>query len=315
MATGFKGYHPWVNVTFFISVITFGMLFLHPVCLFVSFFASVCLDVRLKGKKAMKEIFFFILPMLVFVTLINGIFNHYGMTVLYEVSNGNNITLEAYVYGFVLGLSVVTTMLWFFCFNEIVTADKMMFVLGKGIPKAALVVTMALRFVPLYRRKYAEISQAQKGFMQSEDDKKFINRIRNAVKSVSVLITWALENAIETSNSMRARGYGENKRSFYSKFRFTKSDCIVMTAMIVTDIVVAICKIKNGLYASYNPYIIINSQKAEGVTYIIREINTVINSFSAFEISVILIYILFCFLPLIIDLKEELNWRRLKSRI
>lgn len=315
MATGFKSYHPWVNVIFFISVITFGMLFLHPVCLFVSFFASVCLDIRLKGKKAVKEIFTFILPMLIFVTLINGIFNHYGMTVLYEISNGNNITLEAYIYGFVLGLTVVTTMLWFFCFNEIVTADKIMFVLGKGIPKLALVVTMALRFVPFYRRKYTEISQAQKGFMQSDDDKKILNRIRNAVKSVSILVTWALENAIQTSDSMRARSYGENKRSFYSRFRFTKSDGIVMTTMIIADIVVAVCKFKNGLYASYNPYILINSRKDFGITYIIKEINTVINPLTAFEIITVVFYILLCFLPLIIDLKEELNWRRLKSKI
>ena len=315
MATGFKSYHPWVNVMFFISVITFGMLFLHPVCLFVSFFASVCLDIRLKGKKAVKEIFTFILPMLIFVTLINGIFNHYGMTVLYEISNGNNITLEAYIYGFVLGLTVVTTMLWFFCFNEIVTADKIMFVLGKGIPKLALVVTMALRFVPLYRRKYTEISQAQKGFMQSDDDKKLLNRIRNAVKSVSILVTWALENAIETSDSMRARSYGENKRSYYSRFRFTKSDGIVMITMIIADIVVAVCKFKNGLYASYNPYILINSRKDFGITYIIKEINTVINPLTAFEIITVVFYILLCFLPLIIDLKEELNWRRLKSKI
>lgn len=315
MATGFKSYHPWVNVMFFISVITFGMLFLHPVCLFVSFFASVCLDIRLKGKKAVKEIFTFILPMLIFVTLVNGIFNHYGMTVLYEISNGNNITVEAYIYGFVLGLTVVTTMLWFFCFNEIVTADKIMFVLGKGIPKLALVVTMALRFVPLYRRKYTEISQAQKGFMQSDDDKKILNRIRNAVKSVSILVTWALENAIQTSDSMRARSYGENKRSFYSRFRFTKSDGIVMTTMIIADIVVAVCKFKNGLYASYNPYILINSRKDFGITYIIKEINTVINPLTAFEIITVVFYILLCFLPLIIDLKEELYWRRLKSKI
>lgn len=315
MATGFKSYHPWVNVIFFTSVITFGMLFLHPVCLFVSFFASVCLDIRLKGRKAVKEIFTFIPPMLIFVTLINGIFNHYGMTVLYEISNGNNITLEAYIYGFALGLTVVTTMLWFFCFNEIVTADKMMFVLGKGIPKASLVVTMALRFVPLYRRKYTEISQAQKGFMQSEDDKKLLNRIRNAVKSVSILVTWVLENAIETSDSMRARNYGVGKRSFYSRFRFTKSDGFVLLLITIADIVVAICKLKDGLYASYNPYMIINSQKTDGITYLIREINMVINPLSFFEFATIVIYILLCFLPLIIDLKEELNWRRLKSKI
>lgn len=315
MATGFKNYHPWVNMIFFISVIVFGMLFLHPVCLFVSFFASICLDIRLKGKKAVKEIFFFILPMLVFVTIINGIFNHYGMTVLFEIENGNNITFEAYVYGFVLGLVVATTTLWFFCFNEIVSGDKIMFVLGKSVPKFALVVTMALRFVPLYRRKFTEIQQAQKGLLQTQEDKKLINKIKNAIKSVSILITWALENAIETSDSMRARNYGEGKRSFYSRFRFTKSDALTSGGILISDAIIIICRIKDGLYASYNPYILINSKKEFGITYIIKEINTVINPFETFEIVTIIFYIFLCFFPLIVDLKEELNWRRLKSKI
>ena len=315
MATGFKNYHPWVNMIFFISVIVFGMLFLHPVCLFVSFFASICLDIRLKGKKAVKEIFFFILPMLVFVTIINGIFNHYGMTVLFEIENGNNITFEAYVYGFVLGLVVAITTLWFFCFNEIVSGDKIMFVLGKSVPKFALVVTMALRFVPLYRRKFTEIQQAQKGLLQTQEDKKLINKIKNAIKSVSILITWALENAIETSDSMRARNYGEGKRSFYSRFHFTKSDALTLCGILISDAIIIICRIKDGLYASYNPYILINSKKDFGITYIIKEINTVINPFETFEIVTIIFYIFLCFFPLIVDLKEELNWRRLKSKI
>lgn len=313
MATGFKNYHPWVNVTFFISVIVFGMMFLHPVCLAVSLFAAVCSDLRLKGKKALKEIFGFILPMLVFVTLINGVFNHYGMTVLYETQNGNNITLEAYVYGLTTGMTVATTILWFFCFNEIVTADKIMYVLGKGVPGIALVITMSLRFVPLYRKKYSEIAQAQKGFLQEEEDRKIINRIKNAVSCVSILITWALENAIETSDSMRARNYGQGKRSFYSRFRFTKSDAFAIAAVVIADVAMIICKLTDGLYASYNPCIIINSQKSSGVTFLFKEINATVNPFSTFEIVTIIIYILLCFLPLIIDLKEELNWRRLKS--
>ena len=33
-------------------------------------------------------------------------------------------------------------------------------------------------------------------------------RIRHGLNMLSILVTWALENAIETSDSMRSRGYG-----------------------------------------------------------------------------------------------------------
>ncbi len=315
MATGFKKYHPWVNVTFFISVIVFGMLFLHPVCLFISFFGALLLDIRLKGRKALKELFGFLLPMLLFVTAINGVFNHYGLTVLYTLENGNNITLEALVYGFVTGLTVLSVMTWFFCMNEIVTADKLMLVMGKGFPRFVLVITMSLRFLPLYRRKLSEISQAQQGIGRSMKQGNFIEKIKNAVHSVSILITWSLENAIETSDSMKARCYGEGKRKLYSKFRFRKSDGISLACILLFDIFVAVSGFSGGMYASYNPYIMINSTKISGTVYLLEGINAVVNPLSAVEIISFVAYFFLCFLPLIIDLKEELNWHRLKSKI
>ncbi len=313
MVIGFKDYHPWVNIAFFISVTVFSMLLMHPVCLVVSFVSALCLDIRIKGRRAAKELFTFLLPMLVFVTVINGLFNHHGSTVLYEMSNGTNITLEAYVYGLVTGLTVINVMLWFFCFNEIVTEDKIMFVLGKRIPKGALVVTMALRFVPLYRRKFSEILQAQKSLGLAGGETDLISKIKTSVRCVSVLITWALENAIETSDSMRARAYGTGKRSFYSRFRFTKSDVLALIMILLFDFTVAACRIMGGLYASYNPQIVINSSVASESAYMIQ--NTTVYPFSLFEIVALIMYFLLCFLPLTIDVKEELTWHRLKSKI
>ena len=179
MATGFKDRHPFVNMMFFISVIVFGMLNLHPVCLFISVTAALAYDVRLKGKKAAKEIFFFLLPMILFVAILNTLFAHYGLTVLYERADGNNITFEAINYGFVTGLSAVSVIAWFFCMNEIMTADKLMCVFGKGFAKTALVISMALRFVPLYRKKYAQIAQARRG-MDGSESGNFFAKIKNS---------------------------------------------------------------------------------------------------------------------------------------
>lgn len=311
---GFKDRHPLVNMMFFVSVIVFGMLNLHPVCLFISVTAALAYDIRLKGKIAVKEIFLFFLPMLIFVALINSLFAHYGLTVLYERADGNNITFEAINYGFVAGLSAVSVIAWFFCLNEIMTADKLMCVFGKCFAKTALVVSMALRFVPLYRKKYLQIAQAQRG-MGGNDGGKFFSKIKNSLHCTSILITWALENAIETSDSMHARGYGSGRRTSYSRFRMSPTDYAEIAAMLLFDIVIIIAKAKGELYASYNPYIIINPAANFGTTYLIKDINLVLNPFSPFCVSALAAYALLCFLPFVIDVKEDIQWKKSISKI
>ena len=314
MATGFKDRHPFVNMMFFISVIVFGMLNLHPVCLFISVTAALAYDVRLKGKKAAKEIFFFLLPMILFFAILKTLFAHYGLTVLYERADGNNITFEAINYGFVTGLSAVSVIAWFFCMNEIMTADKLMCVFGKGFAKTALVISMALRFVPLYRKKYAQIAQARRG-MDGSESGNFFAKIKNSLHCTSILITWALENAIETSDSMHARGYGSGKRTSYSRFRMTPTDYAGIAAMILFDAIIIIAKIKGELYASYNPYIIINPAADFGTTYLIKNINLVLNPFSPLCILALAAYALLCFMPFIIDVKEDMQWKKSISKI
>ncbi|MBP9988221.1 MAG: energy-coupling factor transporter transmembrane protein EcfT, partial [Ruminococcus sp.] len=95
----------------------------------------------------------FIFPMLLFVLIINGMFAHYGTTILLTLSSEKNITLEAVIYGLVLGVATITIIMWFFCYGEVVTTDKFMCVFGKILPAGALVISMALRFVPMYKNR------------------------------------------------------------------------------------------------------------------------------------------------------------------
>lgn len=315
MAAGFKEKHPYVNIMFFISVIVFGMLFWHPVCLFVSASAAIAYDFRLKGKAAAKEAVLFLLPMIFLVALINSLFAHYGLTVLYERADGNNITFEAINYGFVTGISVVSVITWFLCMNEIMTADKLMCLFGKGFTKLALLISMTLRFVPLYRKKYRQIAQAQLAIEGEAEKVTFISKIKNSLHCTSILITWALENAIDTSDSMRARGYGTGLRTSYSRFRITPSDCAALVIMFLLDSIVITAKINGELYASYNPYTVINPAANYGTTYFIKDINLFINPFSPLCIAAMISYALLCFLPFIIDIKEDIQWKRSISKI
>lgn len=314
MSSGFKGYHPLVNVLFFISIIAFGMLLRHPVYLVISFISSTAYYLKLSGKDGRKTVFRFLLPMLLFVVIINSFFNHYGVTTLFILPSGNNFTFEALVMGIVSGITVVSVIQWFFCCNEVVTEDKFMHIFGRILPKGALVVSMILRFVPLYRRRYKEISQARKCMGLNGTDS-FICKMKNTFKNIGILVSWSFENAIETADSMKARGYGLKDRTYYSRFQWHTGDTLALILLVLFDALIIFGLISNSAYCIYNPYVIINQPSEIGMTYIINELNLTINPFGFLSIISLIAFTLLCFLPLTIDLKEDIKWHRLQSKI
>lgn len=314
MSSGFKGYHPLVNVLFFISIIAFGMLLRHPVYLVISFISSTAYYLKLSGKDGRKTVFRFLLPMLLFVVIINSFFNHYGVTTLFILPSGNNFTFEALVMGIVSGITVVSVIQWFFCCNEVVTEDKFMHIFGRILPKGALVVSMILRFVPLYRRRYKEISQARK-CMGLNGTNSFICKMKNTFKNIGILVSWSFENAIETADSMKARGYGLKGRTYYSRFQWQTGDTLALILLVLFDALIIFGLVSNSAYCIYNPYVIINQPSEIGTTYIINELNLTINPFSFLSIISLIAFTLLCFLPLTIDLKEDIKWHRLQSKI
>lgn len=314
MSSGFKRYHPLVNVLFFISIIAFGMLLRHPVYLVISFISSTAYYLKLSGKDGRKTVFRFLLPMLLFVVIINSFFNHYGVTTLFILPSGNNFTFEALVMGIVSGITVVSVIQWFFCCNEVVTEDKFMHIFGRILPKGALIVSMILRFVPLYRRRYKEISQARKCMGLNGTDS-FICKMKNTFKNIGILVSWSFENAIETADSMKARGYGLKGRTYYSRFQWHTGDTLALILLVLFDALIIFGLVSNSAYCIYNPYVIINQPSEIGTTYIINELNLTINPFGFLSIISLIAFTLLCFLPLTIDLKEDIKWHRLQSKI
>ncbi len=288
----FKRSHPSVNFVFFAAVIIFSMLLNHPVFIGISLVSALLNAVWLKGKDVLKTFFLFLLPLLIFVTLINALFAHYGVTVLYTFKSGNNLTLEALAYGAVTGALVVTMMLWFISYNEVVTEDKFMHLFGKRMPHLALLILMVLRFVPLYIKQIKEVASARDGMGISQEK----GKIRSGLSAVSGVITWALENSIETADSMKSRAYGTGRRTSYSRFVMSPADWILISLMLMMIVGIAFMKISGALQASYNPVIDIS---AASVKLILGAV----------------IYTIFCFAPVIYDLEEDIRWNRLYSKI
>lgn len=291
----FAKYHPLINFIYFTAVIVFSMIFVHPICLVTSLLCSVMYSIILNGKKALKFIAM-LLPLMLISALINPAFNHEGVTVIAYLPSGNPLTLESILYGIVAASMVAMVICWFSCFNKIMTSDKFIYLFGRIIPSLSLILSMTFRFVPKFKEQVQEVSNAQKSMGRDSSEGSVFARVKNSIRILSAVITWSLENAIDTSDSMKSRGYGLTGRTAYSNYVFDKRDVTALIYLAVTIIYFLIGALLGKIHYRYFP-----SMRGTDMSF--------------YSTSIFISYIMICIMPIIIEIWEELKWRKLKSKI
>ena len=158
----FLACHPAVNLLYFVLVLTFSMFFLHPLCLAVSLCAALWCAAQLNGGAAVRRSALLLAPTALLAALVNLAFNHQGATILAYLPSGNPLTLESIAYGFAAAAMLAAVVLWFSCWNTVMTSDKLMHLFGRVVPALSLLLSMTLRFVPRFQAKLREVTAARR---------------------------------------------------------------------------------------------------------------------------------------------------------
>jgi len=292
----FKAYHPMVNFIYFVFVIGFSMFFMHPVCLLISLVCAFSYSVLLKGKKAIRTNLSYMLPMMLATAIINPAFNHAGVTILTYLPGGNPLTLESIYYGFAAATMLVSVICWFSCWNEVMTSDKFIYLFGRIIPSLSLILSMTFRFVPKFSAQLKVVTNAQRCMGRDIASGGILHRAKCGIQILSIMITWSLENAIETADSMKSRGYGIPGRTAFSIFTFDKRDQKALLVILLLGCYILCGKLLGAMEFLYFPKIQTNES-------------------SLFGISLFFAYLILCICPVIIEIREVRKWNAIKSKI
>ncbi len=292
----FSKYHPIVNFTYFIVVFILSMFIINPIFIAISLVCAITYSIYLSGRKSVRFGLFYLLPMMLMIVIINPAFNHRGVTILTYLPTGNPLTLESIIYGVSSACLMAGVVMWFRCFNNVITADKFMYLFGRIIPSLSLVLSMTIRFVPQFKIQFNKVRDAQKCIGKDISDGTILVRLKNMTRIFSVMITWSLENGVETATSMKSRGYGLKGRTAYSLFSFEKRDfsalsvIIVLSAYIFTGMASGVVDFK--FYPAIKP-----------------------PQMTMFSASVYFAYSALCIIPMILNVREDIKWKSIKSRI
>lgn len=292
----FSGYHPVINFLFFTLVLGCTMFFMHPVSLCISLVSAFHYGVYLKEWKMVRFFLLYLLPMMVMAAILNPAFNHEGATILTYLPSGNPLTRESIAFGIGAAGMLAAVVLWFSSYTEVMTSDKFVYLFGRILPALSLILSMALRFLPKFQTQFRVVQEAQKSVGRDISSGNIMTRMKYTVMIFSIMVTWSLENAIETADSMKSRGYGLAGRTAFSLYRFDGRDKLAILWLLFCGVVVVGSAAVGILDWRYFPTI-------KG------------NEVSVWSVIVQLLYFALCSTPVFLNKKEDRKWKYLRSEI
>lgn len=239
----FARYHPAINLLYFTAVLTGTILFRQPVFLCLSYVCAFLYLLKLRGLRALIP-GLGLLPLALLYALWYGSYHHFGLTVLGVNFIGNQVTLESFLCGGTWAMVCVAVVLWMGCVHAVFTTDKIVYLLGRVSPHLSLYLSILLRTVPRLNKQRQRIELAQRGIGRGKGQGNIFQRMRNALRRGSILLTWLIEGIVTTSDSMRCRGCSLRGRTAYSLYRFDGRDrsfviglcsliCVLLMALLL----------------------------------------------------------------------------------
>ena len=124
------------------------------------------------------------------------------------------------------------------------------------------------------------------------DSGSIIERVKNGMQLPQVLLICSLEDALQTADSMQARGFGVTKRTTYIRYRMERRDWYTLNYLIILFIAAIVCSIMAGKLIIYPKVESILFQQYDGMMFVV--------------------FTMFISLPIIMEGREWIWWRMQK---
>ncbi|MEW9182978.1 energy-coupling factor transporter transmembrane component T [Bacillus mycoides] len=292
MKISFSSLHPFVNFFYYIGVMILCMMCLHPLFLIGAIILIVILNIVQGNGEKIRNMLPSTIVFFLMVILFNSLLTHRGATTLFWLGD-SRIKLEAVMFGLVMGLLLVAIMFTFASYNDIISSHKFLYLFSRISPKVALLTMITVRFVPLFIRRLKKITLVQKTKGVQLDSGSLIERIKNGMKLLQVLLVCSLEDALQTADSMQARGFGVTKRTTYIRYRMERRDLYTLSYLVFL-------LITSFIFSYYGGGELIIYPKVESIL------------FQQYDGMMFFLFMMFISLPIMMEGRESIWWRMQK---
>lgn len=239
-------YHPNAALLYLAAVLALTMAAPQPVLAAMSLLAAGAYSLVVAGARRTLKMLAWQLPLLLLIALANPLFSAAGSTELLRIGP-RAFYAEALAYGFTTGGMLVAVMLWFSNADAILNSDQVLMAGARVAPTVSLMVSMVLRLVPQFLRRGSQVSDAQRACSAARAAAaaaappaklpRFLSRkaveqdVAETGRQVSVLMSWGMEDSLETADTLEALAWGSGPRSSYQMRRFRLRDGLLVGAV------------------------------------------------------------------------------------
>ena len=205
----------WAWVSWLVAILVVTTRTRNPLYLLMIILVEYILATQLSRMRDRKVSPFFLRVSIFFIitsAVFNAFFAHYGQTVLFTVPSvipiiGGPVTLEAIIYGSINGLVLATMFGAFTVISLALSTRSMIRLTPRAYYPAAVVISIALTFLPNTLKQFEQIREAQtvRGHR--------MRGIHDWLPLVMPLLIGGLERAFKLSESMTARGFASQPAS------------------------------------------------------------------------------------------------------
>jgi energy-coupling factor transport system permease protein len=176
------------------------------------------------------------LPFALVIALLNPLVTHNGLTVIARFGEAPvlgrvDVTLEALVYGCVLGLRALALILCCALYAAVVDPDEVLRLFRRVSFRSALTATLATRMVPVLQRDGRRMADAQRCRPGTPPSR---------VALVRAVAAGALDRAVDVAAALEVRGYGTARRPPRVRAPWSRQDiafAVVALALLALTLV------------------------------------------------------------------------------
>jgi len=185
-----------------------ALLFDSPLVLGAVVLAAAATGTAAGAGRALRRALLLALPFALLIALLNPLVTRNGLTVIARLGEAPvlgrvDVTLEALVYGAVLGLRALALIACCALYAAVVDPDEVLRLFRRVSFRSALTATLATRMVPVLQRDGRRMADAQRCRPGAAPSR---------VALVRAVATGALDRAVDVAAALEVRGYGAARR-------------------------------------------------------------------------------------------------------
>ncbi|TYP54199.1 energy-coupling factor transporter transmembrane component T [Thermosediminibacter litoriperuensis] len=230
--------HPLSALVYIAVLLTLALMFNHPLYLLGLLSITVAAVKAVGGFDAWKAFLKISLGATSVIIIVNVLTVRAGQTVLWggphiPVFGRLDVSLEAILFGAVMGLRLLLIMSIFCLYNFMIHPDRVLDLLSRFSSKSGLVLSLAARMFPAVVSRIDGIREALTARGVDFNAGTLKEKMSKYAVLMKILLLTFLEDSMETAEAMYARAFGSGRRSCYVRENLRPRDGACLAASLI----------------------------------------------------------------------------------